>query len=221
MDKLARASAQERRNLFADVAGKLGISPTIIEKDVWVCPILRFLFTESPFKEHLVFKGGTSLSKVFHVIDRFSEDSDLVLDWKVLGAGLDLDQKIDSKSQQDKFNKEINRLAGVFIGENICPQLNQIFQRTNTSLAAQIDENDPQVVNISYPAAFSEAYIRSEVRLEIGPLPFWLGSTRPCKAWFMQIVANDRRADDWPRRRLQRHGDDALWWLSDLFIDSH
>ena len=176
MDKLARASAQERRDLFSDVAAKLGIRPTIIEKDFWVCLVLRILFADSPYKEHLVFKGGTSLSKVFQLINRFSEDIDLVLDWKMLGAGQDLAQTFDSKSQQDKFNKEIDRLAGVFIKENLCPQLNDLFRRAKLDLTAQVDEREPQVVNISYPAAFSETYIRPEVRLEIGPLASWVPS---------------------------------------------
>jgi hypothetical protein len=176
MDKLARASAQERRDLFSDVAAKLGIRPTIIEKDFWVCLVLKILFAESPCKERLVFKGGTSLSKVFKLIDRFSEDIDLVLDWKVLGAGQDLAKQFDSKSQQDKFNKEINRRAGIFIAENICPQLYDLFQRAKIDLKAQVDENEPQVVNITYPAAFSEAYIRPEVQLEIGPLASWVPS---------------------------------------------
>jgi Nucleotidyl transferase AbiEii toxin, Type IV TA system len=176
MDRLARVSAQERRDLFSDVADKLGIRPTVIEKDFWVCLVLKILFTESPFKEQLVFKGGTSLSKVFKLIDRFSEDIDLVLDSKVLGDGQDLAKRLDSKSQQDKFNKEINRRAGVFIAENICPQLNDLFQQAKIDLKAQVDQNDPQVVNITYPAAFSETYIRPVVRLEIGPLASWVPS---------------------------------------------
>ena len=107
---------------------------------------------------------------------RFSEDIDLVLDWKVLGDGQDLAKQFDSKSQQDKFNKEINRRAGIFIAENICPQLYDLFQRAKIDLKAQVDANEPQVVNITYPAAFSEAYIRPEVRLEIGPLAAWVPS---------------------------------------------
>ena len=176
MDKLARASAQDRRDLFSDVAAKLGIRPTIIEKDFWVCLVLRILFVDSPYRENLVFKGGTSLSKVFQLINRFSEDIDLVLDWKVLGAAQDLAQDLGSKSKQDRFNKEINRLAGVFITENICPRLNEIFQQAKIDLTAKVAENDPQVVNILYPAAFSEEYIRPEVRLEIGPLASWVPS---------------------------------------------
>ena len=86
MDKLARLSAQDRQDIFAEAAARLGIRPTIIEKDFWVCLTLKLLFVKSPLGQSLVFKGGTSLSKVHGLIERFSEDIDLVLDWRLLGS---------------------------------------------------------------------------------------------------------------------------------------
>lgn len=179
MHKVARLSPQHRRDLFSEAAARLGIRPTVIEKDFWVCLVLKSLFTDSTFKDHLVFKGGTSLSKVYRLIQRFSEDIDLVLDWKLLGFGeglKDPNQRFSSKTQQDKFNKEVTRLAGVLIEEKLCPELDALVQRAAIGLAASVDKDDPQVVNIQYPAAFSEAYIRPEVRLEIGPLASWAPS---------------------------------------------
>jgi predicted nucleotidyltransferase component of viral defense system len=64
--------------VIQEAAVRRGVSPVIIEKDFWVCYILSSLF-RSEFGESLVFKGGTSLSKVFRVIHRFSEDIDLSL----------------------------------------------------------------------------------------------------------------------------------------------
>jgi predicted nucleotidyltransferase component of viral defense system len=84
---------------------RLGIRPTIIEKDVWVCVALKVLFHKSRFEKSVVFKGGTSLSKAHGLIERFSEDIDLVLDWKVIGFGDGLgDPKQDfaSESKQDQ-----------------------------------------------------------------------------------------------------------------------
>lgn len=179
MDKLARFSAQDRQDIFSEVAANLGIRPTIIEKDFWVCVILKLLFEKSPFKESLVFKGGTSLSKVYGVIERFSEDIDLVLDWKLIGFGKGLKdplQNFDSKSKQDKFNKELNQLGVDFIGKTLCPQLDELVRREEIALSAIVDEDDPNAVDIRYPAAFSEAYIRPEVRLEVGPLASWVPS---------------------------------------------
>ena len=100
MDKLARLPAQDRRDIFLEAAARRGIRPTIIEKDFWVCLVLKFLFQKSPFGKSLVFKGGTSLSKAHGLIERFSEDIDLVLDWQVIGFGEGLEdpmQNFDSK----------------------------------------------------------------------------------------------------------------------------
>ena len=179
MDKLARLPAQDRRDIFSEAAAQLGIRPTIIEKDFWVCVVLKLLFLKSRFGKSLVFKGGTSLSKAHGLIERFSEDIDLVLDWKVIGFGegvKDPLQNFDSKSKQDQFNKEINRLAADFIAKTLCPELDGLLRSEGIGLSAAVDTTDPHVINIRYPAAFSEAYIRPEVRLEIGPLASWVPS---------------------------------------------
>src|ERR1700691_6795508 len=70
--------ADERRLYIEQGATRRNVSPVILEKDFWVCWLLGILF-ESQFAGSLVFKGGTSLSKVFGVIERFSEDIDLSL----------------------------------------------------------------------------------------------------------------------------------------------
>ena len=179
MDKLARLPAQDRRDIFSEAAAQLGIRPTIIEKDFWVCIVLKLLFVKSRFGQSLVFKGGTSLSKAHRLIERFSEDIDLVLDWKVIGFGKGLKdpmQNFDSKSKQDRFNKEINRQAADFIANTLCPELDRLLRNEGIDLSAVVDPADPQVIKIQYPAAFSEAYIRPEVRLEIGPLASWVPS---------------------------------------------
>ena len=80
MDKIANLPDQERSELFNETAVKKGISPAVIEKDFWVCWVLKHLFTMDMVKSNIVFKGGTSLSKVFGIIKRFSEDIDLILD---------------------------------------------------------------------------------------------------------------------------------------------
>ena len=77
------------KDAIAYTASNLGISSPMIEKDLWVTFLLNRLFTESPWKDNLLFKGGTCLSKCYGVIDRFSEDIDLLLDWRLLGYGVD------------------------------------------------------------------------------------------------------------------------------------
>lgn len=64
-------------------AKKLNLPYLLIEKDLWVCYVLDFLFNASEYKDYYEFKGGTSLSKVYNLINRFSEDIDIVLNSKV------------------------------------------------------------------------------------------------------------------------------------------
>jgi hypothetical protein len=179
MDRIAAGSASDRRDLFSESASRLGMNPAIVEKDFWVCWILKHLFEEPVLKEQMVFKGGTSLSKVFGLIDRFSEDIDLILDWRLLGYGQegvnDPYQAITSKTRQSRYNQEMNAKAAEYIRGTLLGQLNQLFAAV-PGIAASIDEDDPHTVNVFYPAAFSAAYIRPAVRLEIGPLASWIPS---------------------------------------------
>ena len=82
MRNIARLSDNDRRELFRNTADKMGLNDAIVEKDFWVCFTLDYLFHRSLWKESITFKGGTSLSKAFHLISRFSEDIDLILDWR-------------------------------------------------------------------------------------------------------------------------------------------
>jgi len=92
MDKIARASAVKRAAFFQDVhARRPEIEASIVEKDFWVCWTLRRIFEVLQFRPHLIFKGGTSLSKVYRAIERFSEDVDLSLSRRDLGFADDHD----------------------------------------------------------------------------------------------------------------------------------
>ena len=177
MDKVARLLAKERGDLFRESAARRGMRPAIVEKDFWVCWVLKQLFSDPTLENHLVFKGGTSLSKVFKLIERFSEDIDLVLDWQLLGYGPGMKNPIQnlSNTQQDLFNKEINAKAANYIGGPFLDRLRNLFRHVPGVVAA-IDSRDPQCLNVGYPAAFHESYLRPEVRLEIGPLASWVPS---------------------------------------------
>jgi hypothetical protein len=173
LDRIAVVPASDRRDLFTEGAGRLGMNPAIVEKDFWVCWILKLLFSVPQLKDQMVFKGGTSLSKVYGLIDRFSEDIDLILDWRLLGYGLyelgGRESPAVSRTRQIRFNQEMNAKAARYIRETLLGQLNQAFAAV-PKVAAEIDPNDPHTVTVSYPAAFSADYIRPQVRLEIGPL---------------------------------------------------
>ena len=82
MKEVAKLQIKERTELFQATAISMGMQPNVIEKDFWVCFMLDHLFHDCKYKNAFVFKGGTSFSKSYHVIERFSEDIDLILDWR-------------------------------------------------------------------------------------------------------------------------------------------
>ena len=101
MDKVAYLSQEERSQIFSETAARMGATSTIVEKDFWVCWVLQKIFKAEVLKSKLLFKGGTSLSKVYNVIERFSEDIDLILDWRTLGITDDEAWAERSATKQD------------------------------------------------------------------------------------------------------------------------
>ena len=98
-----RLSKEDKRIVFRNTAQALGFHESIVEKDFWVCFTLAYLFHENKWKDAFVFKGGTSLSKAYGLIRRFSEDIDIILDWRVLGYAMDEPWNVRSNSKQDAF----------------------------------------------------------------------------------------------------------------------
>ncbi len=175
MKKVALLNKEDKMVLFTNTGRKKTMHPSIIEKDFWVCYTLDYLFHHSPWKNAFIFKGGTSLSKAYHVIERFSEDIDLILDWRLVND-LRTDPWDDrSKTQQDKFNKHINQKTASFLREQFVPIMKQDFERDlGSNIDISIDTEDEQTVNFAYPQIYEDQYLRPEIRLEIGPLAEWL-----------------------------------------------
>jgi hypothetical protein len=108
MDRFVRLPGQERRRYFEQTAERMGLSPQIIEKDFWVCWTLRKLFALPDMGDMLIFKGGTSLSKAYRLIERFSEDIDLSLNRVNLGFGdeaSDPEKEISGKERQRRLDR--------------------------------------------------------------------------------------------------------------------
>lgn len=167
-------SDNERHELFRNTADKMGLHDAIVEKDFWVCFTLDYLFHRSPWKDAITFKGGTSLSKAYHLINRFSEDIDLILDWRVLGYGKDEPWEKRSNTKQDIFNKEANARAEVFLAETFCPAVKEgLSQEFGSKANVYIDEKDKQTVIFDYPHLFTNAATLQVIRLEIGALAAW------------------------------------------------
>ena len=146
-------------------------SKAIIEKDLWVCVVLDYLFSKSPWRDGLAFKGGTSLSKAYNLIERFSEDIDLILDWRVIGYDKTEPLAERSANQQDKLNKKILAKTSEFLQTTLIPRIKKDLSEL-ISRDLQIIYEDDAVI-IGYGNAYADASILHAIRLEIGALAAW------------------------------------------------
>ena len=177
MYTIAKASEQDRRVLFRNTAQQAGLHEAIIEKDFWVCLTLDHLFHHSPWKAAFTFKGGTSLSKCYGLIQRFSEDIDLILDWRILGYGLNEPWEQRSNTKQDQFNKEANARAEQFLQDILLPSLRKEFTAIlGLDADLYIDPDDKQTICFRYPNIFRTESVLQVIRLEIGALAAWTPS---------------------------------------------
>lgn len=174
MNRVATLPEEHRNELFTLTAEKRGMGSTaIVEKDFWVCWTLKQLFEHPELSKLLIFKGGTSLSKVYGLISRFSEDVDLVLDWRKVNGDQDpLEQR--SNNQQRRLNEALNENAIEFIAETLMPWLNEALG-SHCKLEINTEEKDQgHIVRVKYPKSADSAGILPYIQLEIGPLASWL-----------------------------------------------
>lgn len=174
MINIAQINENDRKALFQNTAAKMGMTDAIIEKDFWVCFMLNYLFHFSRFKDKIAFKGGTSLSKSYGLIERFSEDIDLILDWRVLGYEKDEPWIERSNTKQDVFNKEANKRTEEYLKDEFIPHVSDdLHHLLGRNINCHIDETDPQTVIIEYSKSFDDISILPIIRLEIGALAAW------------------------------------------------
>lgn len=156
----------EKAAIFTEVATQKGLKPFAVEKDWWVSRTLEIIF-QMPLAAHLVFKGGTSLSKAWKLIHRFSEDIDLAID-KDFFDGY---KGEISKTQIGKLRK----VAGVYTTETFFEELKQAFETKGFSglnfvaIEAKDSDQDPRVLEIYYPnvIAGDSDYIQPRVQIEV------------------------------------------------------
>lgn len=192
--------APERQLYVEQAAGRLGLSPVILEKDFWVSWLLAVLFG-SPFAAALVFKGGTSLAKVFGVIDRFSEDIDLSLAPDFLG----LPAAGKSRNQANKWMTRAEAASALAVQETIQPALQRVIAEVLGNQGKLEFETDPvtrsPVLLFQYPTAQAEGfpYLRRAVKLEFGSLtdqqPTGRHAVRPWLAEVFPAAFADWRCD--------------------------
>lgn len=172
--KFIDLSRKDRIDVLDRVSADSGIRQReVIEKDWWVTTVLRALF-RLPYADHLSFKGGTSLSKCWHLIDRFSEDIDIAIDREYLGFGGTL-----SKTQ---ISDKLRRAACSFVREQMQKDLvARLCKDGIDGSQFKIDVNitsvtttDPEVINVGYASALTDTfadengqYVMPKVKIEV------------------------------------------------------
>jgi hypothetical protein len=175
---MAALSPEDLFEYVNETAGKTGLLPRIVEKDYWVVWALELLFS-GPYADLLTFKGGTSLSKAYKVIDRFSEDVDLTIDRSAiaLDPAKSLQEPDLGRAQRDKRNQAFDNSVADFIKGEFVPWLDAEIHKHlsgragDTAPALRFEESDPLNLFFDYPRkpdAESDAYIKPSVRLELG-----------------------------------------------------
>ncbi len=156
-----------QQELFKQLSFRTGIQPQAIEKDAWVTLVLRIIFN-SELAEHLMFKGGTSLSKAYNLIHRLSEEIDIAINREFLGFKGELTKGQIRKLRRKSHNFVSNEVPTILQNELMeCHIDKQLFnlQVENT----KISDQDPEIIKLTYNSAFTELpYIQHKVLVEIG-----------------------------------------------------
>lgn len=174
MNKVATMQRGDRADLFRETAARMRLPQVLIEKDFWVCWTLAQLFTIDSLRKVLLFKGGTSLSKVFNLISRFSEDIDLAVNYAPLRFTGDRDPANEmSKSRREKLLDEMTAECQTFIAGDFIGALRdriKLVLGTREPWSLDVRAHDPNTVEFQYPAAFTESldYVTPAVLLELG-----------------------------------------------------
>ncbi len=162
--------AQEQSQIYRALAPQLARSPVVLEKDVWVCWVLQALFT-MPARLPMAFKGGTSLSKVFGAIARFSEDVDITLDYRGLDASFDPFAEGVSRNRLQKFSEDLKSFVRDHAQGVVAPHFQERLAAEFGADACRIElSHDGEQLRVHYPTvlAKSEDYVGNSVLIEFG-----------------------------------------------------
>jgi predicted nucleotidyltransferase component of viral defense system len=160
----------QQRTILEQTAIKKALPKQAIEKDLWVTTILQIVFS-LPCADSLVFKGGTSLSKVWGLINRFSEDIDLAIDRSLFELEGDLTKK---------QVKKLRKASSVFVRDELYDQLVNAISETPLNEICQIEAQpdgegdakypEPRSIFVSYESVFNDqlSYLPPTVKIEAG-----------------------------------------------------
>ncbi|SRR5258707_8225865 len=174
MDDFAKGKPAERQPYFEETAARRDSTTTAVEKDFWICWTLKHLFALEAIPE-LRFKGGTSLSKVFGLIDRLSEDIDISIDRAALGFSgeRDLANPALSVTKRKALDEELRAAITKEVNSHILRKLHERFQsilgKHAWELAPSKQDNEEMTFLFHYPNAFEYSkYLQPQIKIEFG-----------------------------------------------------
>ena len=176
MDVFLHSPPERQKKACIELQDEMHLHAQSVEKDLWVCWTLRELFSLPGVGEHLTFKGGTSLSKAWKLIRRFSEDIDLIVDKEALGFGGDAAPDKAASNKQRKARLEALMAASrQWVQGSLQPALaTRIATALGDDAACKLevdpDMPDGQCLLLHYPSAFENeaGYIKPVVKIELG-----------------------------------------------------
>jgi hypothetical protein len=164
MEKWFKLNDEEKLEIIKQTSNKVGLSPTAIEKDLWVMIALAAIF-KTKYNEFLIFKGGTSLSKAWHLIERFSEDIDLGIDRKYFGFEGDLKRKEVTK---------LRKTSCKFVQEEFIPEFKKVLTKQKIDdfeinlTEFERSDTDPLAIELNYRSLTENIdYLKPRILIEI------------------------------------------------------
>ncbi len=165
--KYTELTTKDKQDVISRVQAENGLNRQLIEKDWWVTAVLRALFA-LPYSEHLSFKGGTSLSKCWHLINRMSEDADIAVSREYLG--------FEGRLTKTQISDKLRRAACSFVREKLQYDLKEQLVKdgikencfsVNVNVTA-VTTTDPETIEVAYDPVFGDnPYVRPKVVVEV------------------------------------------------------
>jgi hypothetical protein len=199
MDTFAKLPTAEREVYFVEAGARMGFPPHVIEKDFWVCWTLRRVFALECLKDNVLFKGGTSLSKVHKLIERFSEDIDLSIHRASLGFEGETDPanpELSGKKSR-KQNEALKEAAQKKVLEEVLPELQLAILgelgAVGWSLVMDASDPDAQSLSFIYPRTGitleATAYLPPRVKVEFGARSdHWPAITKTVTPYLSEVI---------------------------------
>ena len=192
-EELARSSLRERADFVAVTATNLGISELVVEKDFWVVWMLARLFSLSERIGPFTFKGGTSLSKGFGLINRFSEDIDISISRSALGFPDDtyFSEAVSRGALQRRI-QGIRDSVHAYVTDTVLPELRQLIHSHLGNTGWSLDVAEPGGLRFRYPTrqVGQIGYVRPDVAIEFGHADPWPSLDVTIRPYIADVVAS-------------------------------